>query len=128
MPSFADSTPAAPPESWEDHPVFRETFLAYFTPPEVNAALRVLGRAAYDLILEHYHRWPAWPESATATEMRAAAADLRHLCGFLAAVGREHEEAALSTADTKLSLLGREQAAEVMRIAEAIERALAQEA
>src|SRR5919106_3212804 len=120
MPSFDHSTPSptVPPSEWEDQPALRETFLAYFAP-EVDNALRVLGRAAYDLILEH--RLPEWPESATVTELRGAAADLRHLEGFLAAVGREHHEVSLSTRDTELSLLARELAGAVARIDEGIE-------
>lgn len=87
MPEHPQSTPpprvATPPRiapaAWEDFPVFRETFLFYFTEPPANAALRVVGRLFHELVLEYYHHWPEWPEGVTATELRAALADLRHL-------------------------------------------------
>lgn len=78
-------------------------------------------------MLEYYHRWPEWPEGVTATEMRSALADLRHLEGFLATVGREHEEASLSEPDTILSLLAGRLAGELARIAEEIEAAIGRE-
>jgi hypothetical protein len=115
------------PAVWEDFPVFRETFLLYFTEPAVNAALRVAGRTVYDMLLEFYHHWPGWPEGSTRTEMRAALADLRHLEGYLAAVGREHEEAALTEPDTALSLLAGRLGGELSRIAEEIESAIGRE-
>jgi hypothetical protein len=123
--------PATPPRiapaAWEDSPAFRETFLMYVTDPDTNAALRVVGRTVYDMLLEFYHHWPGWPEGSTRTEMRAALADLRHLEGYLAAVGREHEEAALTDADTALSLLAGRLAGELARIAEEIESAIGRE-
>jgi hypothetical protein len=120
--------PATParidPAAWEDAAVFRETFLLYFTEPPANTALRVFGRLLHDLVLEYYHHWPDWPESATATELRAAVADLRHLQGYLGAVGREHVEATLTETDTVLSLLAARQAEELARIANEIEHVL----
>jgi hypothetical protein len=132
MPSLPDSTPTHPiaapprilPSAWEEHPAFRESFLLYLTEPAVNAALRTLGRLLYDLILNYYHHWPSWPEGATMTELRGALGDLRHLEGYLAAVGREHEEASLSGRDTALSLLAAQKATELARIADEMERAL----
>ncbi len=115
------------PVEWEDLPAFRETFLMYFTEPPANAALRVFGRLFHELVLEHYHRWPAWPEGVTATEMRSALADLRHVEGFLATVGREHQEASLSEPDTILSVLASRLAGELARIAEEIESAIGRE-
>jgi hypothetical protein len=115
------------PAAWEDFPAFRETFLMYFTEPPANAALRVVGRLLHELVLEYYHHWPEWPAGVTATEMRCALADLRHLEGFLSAVGREHEEAALSEPDTALSILAGRLAGEVTRIAEEIESAIGRE-
>lgn len=119
--------PRIAPAAWEDHPAFRETFLMYVTEPDANAALRVVGRTVYDMLLEFYHHWPGWPEGSTRTEMRAALADLRHLEGYLAAVGREHEEAALTEPDTALSLLAGRHAGELARIAEEIESAIGRE-
>lgn len=122
------TTPALPPVldpfKWEDFPVFRETFLMYFTEPPANSALRIFGRLFHDLVLEYYHHWPSWPEGVTATELRAGLADLRHLQGYLAAVGREHEEAALNDPDTALSLLAARLAGELAGIGDEIEDAI----
>lgn len=120
----AVSPPTLQPKEFEDYPAFRETFLVYFTEPPANAALRTFGRLFHELVLEYYHHWPEWPEGVTATEMRAALADLRHLEGYLAAVGREHEEAALRDADSALSRLAGRLAGELSRIAEEIEAAI----
>ena len=96
----------------------------YFTEPATNAALRVAGRTIHDMLLEFYHHFPEWPEGTTATELRAALADLRHLEGYLRAVGREHEEATLTEANTVLSRLAGREAGELARIADKIEEAL----
>jgi hypothetical protein len=128
-PSGAQTEPPAippliEPALWEDFPVFRETFLMYFTEPPANSALRIFGRLFHELVLEYYHHWPGWPEGVTATELRAGLADLRHLQGYLAAVGREHEEAALNEPDTALSLLAARLAGELSRVSDEIEQAL----
>lgn len=123
----AVSPPTLRPDEFEDYPVFRETFLMYFTEPPANAALRVFGRLFHELVLEYYHHWPEWQAGVTATEMRAALADLRHLEGYLAAVGREHAEADLAEPDTALSLLAGRLAGELARIAEEIEAAIGKE-
>lgn len=121
-------TPSTPPildpVAWEDFAVFRETFLLYFTESPYNAALRVFGRLIHELVLEYYHHWPSWPEGVTATELRAALADLRHLEGYLASVGREHQDASLSESDTVLSVLAGRLARELSRVADEIEQAL----
>ena len=129
--SPSDQHPRAPevpplidPVAWEDFPVLRETFLMYFTEPPANTALRIFGRLFHELVLEYYHHWPSWPEGVTATELRAALADLRHLEGYLAAVGREHQDASLSESDTALSLLSSRLAGELSRVADEIEQAL----
>jgi hypothetical protein len=116
--------PVLDPAAWEDFPVFRETFLMYFTEPPANSALRIFGRLFHELVLEYYHHWPNWPEGVTATELRAALADLRHLEGYLSAVGREHQDASLSESDTALSILAGRLAGELSRVADEIEQAL----
>jgi hypothetical protein len=116
--------PLIEPAAWEDFPVFRETFLMYFTEPPANSALRIFGRLFHELVLEYHHHWPNWPEGVTVTELRSALADLRHLEGYLGAVGREHEEAALTKSETLLSRLAARLARELTRIADEIEQAL----
>jgi len=97
----------------------------YLTPPDYAAAFRKVGEMLLAMILEGYDRWPGWPESSTRTELRAALADLRHLEGFLGAVGREHVVSSLGREDARLSRFAARQAAEVARIAHRIEAELA---
>ena len=78
----------------------------YLTPPGYAAAFRKVGEMLFTMILENYDPWPGWPESSTRTELRAAVADLRHLEGFLGAVGREHAVSSLAWADERLSRFG----------------------
>ena len=117
--------PIFDPDSWEDFPVFRETFLMYVTPPGYSAALRSAGEMLYSLLLETPAEWPGWTESTTRTELRAAAADLRHLEGFLAAVGKEHAVASLSIEDAFLSKIAAKLAPRLGGIAARIETKLA---
>jgi hypothetical protein len=123
-PAEPPAPPVLDPAKWEDFPAFRETFLMYFTEPPANSALRIFGRLFHELVLEYCHHWPNWPEGVTVTELRSALADLRHLEGYLGAVGREHEEAALTEAETALSQLAARLAGELARIADEIEQAL----
>lgn len=67
---------------------------------------------------------PPGGESTTREELRAAAADLRHLQGFLAAVARSREESELSPVDEELAALAARQALNVAGLATAIEQAL----
>jgi hypothetical protein len=130
MPELTDSTPpaAVPPEidpnAWEDYPAFRETFLMYFTPPGYAEALRTVGEMLHAMILESYDPWPGWPESSTRTEMRAALADLRHLQGFLASVGREKELSSLDAEDAYLSQIAGKLSRQIKHAADGIEREL----
>jgi hypothetical protein len=117
--------PEIDPAAWEDFAVFRETFLMYLTPPGYAAALRKVGEMLFTMILESYDPWPGWPESSTRTDLRAALADLRHLEGFLGAVGREHVVSSLGREDDRLSRFAARQTAEIARIAHRIEAELA---
>jgi DNA-binding SARP family transcriptional activator len=80
------------------------------------------------MLLECYGDWPAWPESSTRTELRAAVADLRHLQGFLASVGQERQTCSLSPGDIRLSRFASGAARILNRLAGSIERKLAKEA
>jgi len=114
------------PSDWEDREGFRETLLLHFTRPGDADAMRRVGAMLYDAALECASSWPNWPESATRTELRAAAADLRHLEGFLTALGQEHVVASLPWQDARLSRFAARQGVEVGRIAHRIEEELAQ--
>jgi hypothetical protein len=136
MPSLQDCTlpagdtsplpvtpPRVEPAKWRETPTFRESFLLYLTDEPLNNLFRLLGRVLYDFI-QDAHRMPDWPEGVTATELRAAVGDLRHLEGYLAGVGREHEEAQLAAPDVALSKVAGRQARELARVADEIEAAL----
>jgi len=128
MPDRDESTPAAPipridPASWEEGEEFRETLLLHFTDPEANTTLRRLGDLFFNLSLMGAESWPHHP-GETRAELMAALADLRHLEGFLASVGREHEVSSLSSADEALSEFAGRQALGLSHIADEIEAAL----
>jgi hypothetical protein len=132
MPDLSDSTsppPAVPPvidpATWEDFPAFRETFLMYITPPGYAAAIRKAGEMLHSLLLDTPTAWPGWQESSTRTEMRAAVADLRHLQGFLASVGRERDLSSLDPEDAYLSNVAAKLARQIGHAADGIERELA---
>jgi hypothetical protein len=123
-PPLAATPPVIDPAAWEDFPAFRETFLMYFTPPGYAAALRTVGEMLHTMILESYDPWPGWPESSTRTEMRAAVADLRHMQGFLASVGREREVSSLDPEDAYLSTLAAKLSRQLAHVTDGIEREL----
>jgi hypothetical protein len=123
------STGAAPiasidPKAFEDHEGFRETFLFHFTEPKANDALRTAGALLFDLALECCGSWPVRPEGHVRAELQAALADLRHLEGFLSAVGREHLVSSLDREETALSHFAAKAAREVRRIADRIDERL----
>jgi len=96
----------------------------YITEPAYNAALRKTGEFLFTMLLEHYGNWPAWMESPTRTELRAAVADLRHLQGFLASVGQERKLSSLDAEDAFLSNLAAKLSPQVGQIAGWIEQEL----
>jgi hypothetical protein len=97
----------------------------YVTPPGYVAALQGVGEMLYSLMLDTPTEWPGWTESATKTEMRAAAADLRHLQGFLGAVGRERDVSSLDAEDAFLSSIAARLSRQIGHAAAGIERELA---
>ncbi|HEX7184740.1 MAG TPA: hypothetical protein VF756_23140 [Thermoanaerobaculia bacterium] len=117
--------PTIDPAAWEDFQGFRESFLAHFTRPEDNTTLRHLGRLLYEFILETAGTMPDPPESATRTETRAALADLRHLEGFLGAIGAEHKDASLAPEDARLSGLSEGWSLHARELGDRIEAELA---
>jgi hypothetical protein len=125
MSDHPQSTPKTRiPPGWEEFASFREAMLRHFTQPEDLACLRHLGRMLFEQALELARLWPQSPESETRSGLRAAAADLWHTAGTLAAVGRERELSELAAEDEALSALAADCAAQVERLAAAIEAAL----
>ena len=129
MPDQEQSTsapiPRINPEEWEDREGFRETLLLHFTDPEANNTLRRLGTLLFNVSLECAESWPHHPEGETRSELRAVLADLRHLEGFLASVGREHVVSSLTARDEAFSRFAEQQAIELGIIADRIEEELA---
>jgi hypothetical protein len=119
MPSYANGTP--PP--WNESDSFYETTLLWIDDAEDREALRRVGRLIHDLALEATHELGGEP-SMTRAELRAAVADLRHLEGFLAMVGREAEESTLEPDDDALAHFAGRLAGQVGSLAAAIERTL----
>src|SRR5258708_38769703 len=117
MPRYPKDTP--PP--WDEADSFREPLLSCIDDPEDREAFRRVGRVLYHLAVE-VTRWPS-PESLTRIDLGAAAADLRHLEGFLAMVGRTAEESSLSVTDDALARFAGKLAARVCALAESIEKA-----
>lgn len=126
-PDWPAAPPTIDPAEWESYPVFRESFLLFISEPSFNAALRTAADHFFSMLLETYDRWPAWPESSTRVELRAAVADMRHLQGFLASIGIERRVSSLSPGDHKLSKLAGEIARTLNKLAGGIERKLAKE-
>ena len=82
--------PVIDPSRFEDFPAFRETFLAIFTTPEHNAALRTFGDILFELVLEFRGYWPDQPEGSMRAELRALVGDLRVIQGHLASVAESN--------------------------------------
>jgi hypothetical protein len=120
---MSSSPQSIAPPPWNESAAFRETTLRLFPEPEDRAALVRVGEMLHDMALETSGYGPD-PESSTRTEMRAVAADLRHLEGYLAMVRRSADDSELYPADDALARLAGEQAAAVGMLAELIERAL----
>jgi hypothetical protein len=112
------------PAGWEESAGFRETFLYHFYMPQDVAALRHLSRMLHEMSLEMARYGPVTQESGTHENLRAALADLRHLQGFLAVVGRSQEESALTTSDAELAALAARQSRVLADLAAALEQAL----
>ncbi len=115
---------ALTPPGWDESAGFRETFLRHVTDAEDDRTLRHLARMLHESSLELAHFEPASGESATRDELRAAAADLRHLQGCLAAVARGLEESELAPSDAELAELAARQSHAVAGLAAVLEQAL----
>ena len=113
----------APP--WNESDSFRETTLIWINDAEDREALRRVGRLIHDLALEATQEpTDRGGPSQTRAELGAVVAELRHLEGYLAMVGREAEESTLEPADDALAHFAGRLAGQVRSLAEAIERAL----
>ena len=92
----AAAPPVIDPDCYERFEGFRETTLAAITDPDANATWRALSDHMYTMALEYSAYWPLEPDGSFRHQARAAVADLRHLQGFLAYLGREPEASVLT--------------------------------
>lgn len=113
------------PPPWNEADTIRETTLLVIDDPEDREALRRVGRLLYDLAVETTHLPDIkGGETIVRSELRAAAAELRFVEGFLAMVERSAEEAGLPPADEALSRFAGRLARKVGALAERIEKRL----
>ena len=125
-PPQREPTPPAgdpPPNFWEDRAVFREVFLAYVTEPDLNAALRTVGRHVFDLVLE-WDRLERTAESFVVAGLRAAAADLRVMEAYLFDLGNAHKASSLDAEEARLSRRAEAWTRQLRRLVAAVETAL----
>ena len=113
------------PKPWNEADTIRETTLLVIDDEAEREALRRVGRLLYGLAVE-VTRLPdiGDGESIAHSELRAAAAELRFLEGFLAMVGRAREESSLPDDEEALSRFAGRMARKGGALAERIEERL----
>jgi hypothetical protein len=117
-------SPYPTPPSWVEADSIRETTLYLFDHRRDRTALRRVGRLLKDLALEG----PREPgeESETRAELRAAAADLRYIGGYLFNVIRRSADwCSLDADDEKLARFAGKLSRQVAALVDKIERRLA---
>jgi hypothetical protein len=104
---------------WPESEAIRETTLLHIDDDEDREALRRVGRLLNDMALEVTNRQQ--DESSTHAQVRAAAADLRFVHGYLIAVSRESQESTLTREEAILANFAGQVAGQVEAIAKALE-------
>jgi hypothetical protein len=113
------------PPPWNEADSIRETTLLVVDDPADREALRRVGRLLYGLAVETTHLPDIGSgETISGSELRAAAAELRFVEGFLAMVGRSREESSLTGEDEALARFAGRLARKVGALAERIEERL----
>ena len=125
MPSRSDSTPPPQPPpphlSWEEDAAFRHIFLRHFEEPD-RAALRRVGDMLYGFVLETSVDYgPDLQDVPAVDELRAVAADLRVLWGFLRMVTVDVNGDHRGRSGILLSGIADSLAVEVAQLAERLE-------
>jgi hypothetical protein len=120
----AAAPPILDPDRFEPFEGFRETTLAGFLDKEANAAFRTVGRLLYNMVTEYWHLWPDEPEGSFRHSLRAVIADMRHIQGYLANLGRENEAARLPPFEAHLSRQCPDLALRIKEIADSLEKEL----
>ncbi len=73
------STPRTDSPTWQELAPFRETFLRHLMQPDDEKAVRHLGTLFFEMALDISRFWPKREEPEVVCDLKAAAADLRHL-------------------------------------------------
>jgi hypothetical protein len=118
--------PVLDPDRFERYEGLRETTLAAVTDPDFNRTLRRLVDTLYTMAVDYSRHWPSEPEGSFRHLARAGVADLRHLQGFLACLGRQGEVAEITPAEERIARKCRALATRVRDVANALEGELEQ--
>lgn len=113
------------PENWDEWEPFRATLLLYFTPQHA-ATLQRMGVMLCELALLHeYQEQRIDGEALPVARLRAVAADLRYLSGFLEVEAAQQTESGLTRDEILLSQRAAELSRELRRLTADLERAIA---
>jgi transcriptional regulator with XRE-family HTH domain len=107
---------------WPESEAIRETTLLHVDDADDREALRRVGRLLNDMALEVSNR--PQDEPFTHAQVRAAAADLRFVHGYLIAVSRESQDSTLPREEAILANFAGQVAGQVEAIAKALEERL----
>ena len=114
------------PENWDEWEPFRATLLLYFTP-EHAAILQQMGGMLCELaFLNEYQEQRLGTEALPFARLRAVAADLRYLVGFLEVQAAQQTESILTREEILLSQRAADLGRELRRLTEGLELAIAQ--
>jgi hypothetical protein len=125
MTETAAVPPLLDPNRWERYEGLRETTLAVFTEPQLNAALRTVWSLTHSMALEYRRYWPHEPAGNFRHQAWAGLADLRHLQGFFASLCSERTASVLTPDEEELALFCGQLASQVRRLADTLEQELA---
>ena len=119
--------PRIDPEDSEDYAVFRETFLQYLGANAAVSAFRKFGMALNDLAVERFPPAQVSADDPTAEELRAVVADLRFLQGHLRNIIDIRDHSNLPRREVRLCRFAARMAEKVGKLADEIEKMLAEE-
>jgi hypothetical protein len=123
MRSSKKSTSPTPRPPWNEADSFRETTLQFIDDPDDREAARRFSRLLYDLVLEQTRKMGD-EDYVTRANLRAIAADLRYLEGYLDFIGRTLENSSVEPEEEALVRFAGRQAGKVGAVAAKIEARL----
>ncbi len=116
--------PSPKPPRWKLSESFRETTLILIDRPKYRKALRQVGRLIYHMAVELGRFECSGGETTSHAELRAAAAELRFIEGFLGSLRKGADESLLEPADENLAIFAGHVAPQVGALAASIEERL----